>query len=128
MRFDEAKFLPGGDHFILVQFGDDGAIDLNFLALGLTAAIKEDATRGVVDTNPSYNSLVVEYESEQVSYGDLQGELERLIGGDLTLFHHAEEVGYRAVVPFLGSSRRFLILRLHISGPASATLFRSYFS
>ncbi|HIM44739.1 MAG TPA: carboxyltransferase domain-containing protein [Alphaproteobacteria bacterium] len=81
MRFDEARFLPGGDHFILVQLGDDGSIDLNFLALGLTAALKADQTRGVVDTNPSYNSLVVEYDSDDISYGDLQVELERLIGG-----------------------------------------------
>ena len=81
MKFDEAKFMPGGDHFILVQFGDDGSIDLNFLALGLTAALKADQTRGVVDTNPSYNSLVVEYDSDDISYADLQAELERLIGG-----------------------------------------------
>ena len=81
MRFDEAKFLPGGDQFILVQFGDDGSIDLNFLARGLTAALKHDQTRGVIDTNPSYNSLVVEYESDDISYADLQVELERLIGG-----------------------------------------------
>ena len=81
MRFDEAKFMPGGDHFILVQFGDDGSIDLNFLALGLTAVLKREATPGVVDANPSYNSLVVEYESDDISYADLQAELERLSGG-----------------------------------------------
>ena len=65
----------------MVQFGDDAEIDLNFLALGLTTAIKADQTRGVIDTTPSYNSLVVEYESDEISYGDLQKELERLIGG-----------------------------------------------
>jgi urea carboxylase len=81
MKFDAPIFRPGGDRFILVQFGDDAEIDLNFLALGLTAAIKADATRGVVDTNPSYNSLVVEYDADEISYGDLQAELERLIGG-----------------------------------------------
>ena len=81
MRFDAPKFLPGGDHFIMVQFGDDAEIDLNFLAPGLTAALKADATKGVVDTNPSYNSLVVEYEADEISYGDLESELRRLIGG-----------------------------------------------
>ena len=81
MKFDAPKFLPGGDRFIMVQFGDDAEIDLNFLALGLTTAIEADQTRGVIDTNPSYNSLVVEYESDEISYGDLQKELERLIGG-----------------------------------------------
>ena len=79
MRFDEVKFLLGGDQFIMVQFGDDGSIDLNFLALGLTAALKQDQTRGVIDINPSYNSLVVEYESDEISYVDLKTELVRLI-------------------------------------------------
>ena len=38
MIYDEPRFLPGGDTFVLVQFGDDARIDLNFMALGLTAA------------------------------------------------------------------------------------------
>lgn len=79
MIFEEPKFLPGGDHFVLVQFGDDASIDLNFMALGLTAAIQADGTRGIVDTNPSYNSLVVEYESDGISYGDLERELRSMI-------------------------------------------------
>lgn len=81
MKFDTPKFMPGGDHFILVQFGDDARIDLNFMALGLTAAIKSAEVTGVVDTNPSYNSLVVEYESDDISYADLQTELTHLIDG-----------------------------------------------
>jgi urea carboxylase len=81
MKFDTPKFMPGGDHFILVQFGDDASIDLNFMALGLTAAIKAAEVTGVVDTNPSYNSLVVEYESDDISYADLQTELAHLIDG-----------------------------------------------
>ncbi len=81
MKFDTPKFMPGGDHFILVQFGDDASIDLNFMALGLTAAIKAEEVTGVVDTNPSYNSLVVEYESDDISYADLQTELAHLIDG-----------------------------------------------
>ena len=34
MIYDEPLFLPGGDTFVLVQFGDDARIDLNFMALG----------------------------------------------------------------------------------------------
>ena len=44
MIFDEPRFLPGGDTFVLVHFGDDARIDLNFMALGLTAALREDRT------------------------------------------------------------------------------------
>ena len=50
MIFDEPRVLPGGDTFVLVQFGDDARIDLNFMALGLTAALRADRTAGVIDT------------------------------------------------------------------------------
>ncbi len=81
MIFDEPRFRPGGDSFILVQFGDDARIDLNFMALGLTAALRDEATRGVIDTNPSYNSLVVEYDPDAIARTDLERELKRLIEG-----------------------------------------------
>ena len=81
MIYDEPRFLPGGDTFMLVQFGDDARIDLNFMALGLTSALCEDRTAGVIDTNPSYNSVVVEYDPDRIGLDDLQQELRRLIEG-----------------------------------------------
>ena len=81
MIYDEPRFLPGGDTFVLVQFGDDARIDLNFMALGLTAALHEDRTAGVIDTNPSYNSVVVEYDPDRIGLDDLERELRRLIEG-----------------------------------------------
>ena len=81
MIYDEPRFLPGGDTFVLVQFGDDARIDLNFMALGLTSALCEDRTAGVIDTNPSYNSVVVEYDPDRIGLDDLERELRRLIEG-----------------------------------------------
>ena len=81
MIYDEPRFLPGGDTFVLVQFGDEARIDLNFMALGLTAALREDCTKGVIDTNPSYNSVVVEYNPDLIGADDLERELRRLIEG-----------------------------------------------
>ena len=81
MIYDEPRFLPGGDTFVLVQFGDDARIDLNFMALGLTSALCEDRTTGVIDTNPSYNSVVVEYDPDLIGLDDLERELRRLIEG-----------------------------------------------
>ena len=77
--YDEPLFAAAGDQYLFVQFGDDASIDLNFMALGLTAAIHADGPEGVVDTNPSYNSLIVEYDCDQISYGDLKTELAALI-------------------------------------------------
>ncbi|MBM3484270.1 MAG: carboxyltransferase domain-containing protein [Alphaproteobacteria bacterium] len=78
MIFAEPVIRPGGDRFVLVQFGDDAAIELNFLALGLKAALTADRTTGVVDTNPSYNSLIVEYDPDLISHDDLLVELRKL--------------------------------------------------
>ncbi|MGD9538078.1 MAG: allophanate hydrolase subunit 1 [Alphaproteobacteria bacterium] len=78
MIFDEPLFQPGGDRFVVIYFGDDAAIELNFLALGLKAAIGEAGLSAVVDTNPCYNSLVVEYDPDAIEYDDLLRELRAL--------------------------------------------------
>lgn len=75
MIFEQPVIAPGGDRFIVVYFGDDAAIELNFLALGMKAALAEAGTAGVVDTNPCYNSLVVEYDPDAIDYDDLLREL-----------------------------------------------------
>lgn len=75
MIFDAPLIQPGGDRFVIVYFGDDAAIELNFLALGLKAALVEARTAGVIDTNPSYNSLVVEYDPDLIGHDDLVREL-----------------------------------------------------
>jgi KipI family sensor histidine kinase inhibitor len=79
MIFPAPRFAPSGDRYLIVQFGDDATLALNFMALGLDAALKVSGTKGVVDTVACYNSLLVEYESDDIAYGDLQRELMRLI-------------------------------------------------
>lgn len=78
MQFDEPAITPGGDCFALVQFGDDGALELNFLALGLMRAVQEAGIAGVVDMIPSYNTLLLEYEPDAITYPDLVRELRAL--------------------------------------------------
>jgi allophanate hydrolase subunit 1 len=78
MTFAEPVIRPGGDRFVLVQFGDDAALELNFLALGLKAALGEARVAGVIDTNPSYNSLIVEYDPDLIDPDDLDRELRAL--------------------------------------------------
>ncbi len=80
MIFEAPRFSPSGDRYLLVQFGDDASLSLNVMALGLDAALKASATRGIIDTVACYNTLLVEYEADEISYGDLRRELERLFG------------------------------------------------
>ncbi len=80
MIYDEPKFLPGGDRFILIEFGDEMNLELNFLAQGLASAIVEDGTKGIVETAPCFASMLVHYEPDEISFADVQTELTRLIG------------------------------------------------
>lgn len=79
MIYEEPRFLPGGDRFVLIEFGNEMNLELNFMAQGLAEAIETSGTKGVVETAPCFASLLVHYDSEQISLADLTEELKILI-------------------------------------------------
>ncbi|MBE04562.1 MAG: transporter [Gammaproteobacteria bacterium] len=78
MIYEQPKISPAGDCFIMAEFGDDGAIELNFMALSLMRLINEGNIDGIIDTTPAYNSLLIEYEPDHISTMDLTNELHSL--------------------------------------------------
>lgn len=76
----EPRFLPGGDRYVLIEFGNEMNLELNFLAQGLATAIAAEQTRGIVETAPCFASILIHYDPDRVSYADLVSELTRLIG------------------------------------------------
>jgi KipI family sensor histidine kinase inhibitor len=79
MIYPEPKFLPGGDRFVLIEFGNEMNLELNFMAQGLATAIAEQKTKGIVETAPCFASLLVHYDPDQIPYKDLQKEMIALI-------------------------------------------------
>ena len=79
MIYDQPRFLPGGDRFVLIAFGNEMNLDLNFLAQGLASAIAANDTGGVVETAPCFASMLVHYDPDRISLGDLEKELTGLI-------------------------------------------------
>ena len=79
MIYDEPKFLPGGDRYVLIEFGNEMNLELNFIAQGLAARIVADKTRGIVETAPCFASMLVHYEPREISYDDVVKELKALI-------------------------------------------------
>lgn len=75
MKYSEPVIRPGGDRYLLMQFGDEMSLDLNFLAQGLASAIVSERIPGVVETAPCFASLLVHYEPELTSYDKLSSEL-----------------------------------------------------
>ena len=79
MIYDEPKFLPGGDRYLLIEFGNTTNLELNFTAQGLAGAIREHKTKGVIETAPCFASMLVHYEPAEISFADLKKEMARLI-------------------------------------------------
>lgn len=79
MIYERPAFRPGGDRYMLIEFGDEMNLELNFMAQGLATAIAEQKSKGVVETAPCFASMLIHYEPDEISYADLSRELERLI-------------------------------------------------
>jgi KipI family sensor histidine kinase inhibitor len=79
MIYPEPKFLPGGDRFVLIEFGNEMNLELNFIAQGLASAIAEQKTAGVVETAPCFASLLVHYDPDAISFEALRKEMTSLI-------------------------------------------------
>jgi allophanate hydrolase subunit 1 len=78
MQYDPPRILPAGDRNLLVEFGNEMNLELNFRAQGLAALIEEHKTRGVIETAPAFASLLVHYEPEEIGFRSLSEELEDL--------------------------------------------------
>ena len=75
MIYDEPRFLPGGDRFLLIELGNEMSLGLNFTAHGLAHAIARARPRGVIETAPAYASLLVHYDPGAVSFDRLTAEM-----------------------------------------------------
>lgn len=78
MIYDEPKYLPGGDRYMLIEFGNEMNLELNFKAQGLATAIAEQKVKGVIETAPCFASMLVHYDPLEIAYGDLKTEMQRL--------------------------------------------------
>lgn len=74
MRYQKPRIMPNGDRYLLMEFGDDSGLRLNLQARGFARALDEAAIPGVLETNPGFNSVLVEYDSRRISFGDLARE------------------------------------------------------
>ncbi len=80
MIYAEPRYLPGGDRYMLIEFGNEMNLELNFMAQGLAGAIAEGQVKGVIETAPCFASMLVHYEPDEISFADLKTEMARLIG------------------------------------------------
>lgn len=77
MIFETPRFRPAGDAFMLVEFGNEMSLDVNFRAQGLALAVRNAGISGVVDAAPCFASVLFQYDSDVIGYGDLRREIDR---------------------------------------------------
>jgi inhibitor of KinA len=75
----QVRFLSVGDRAFAVEFGDRIDRGLSSAVLRLDTAIRNERPRGVVETVPTFRSLLVHYDPLAVSRADLEGAIERLL-------------------------------------------------
>ena len=75
MIYSELDVSPAGDRHLLATIGDDASLEANFLTLSFAVAIDQSVIKGLTDLVPSYNSILIQYDFERLSYADLRAEL-----------------------------------------------------
>jgi KipI family sensor histidine kinase inhibitor len=78
MIYEEPRFLSGGDKAIFVEFGDAIDPQLNRRVRHLVLALHKARIPGVIETVPTYRSLLVYYEPLQISAQKLREALHSL--------------------------------------------------
>lgn len=77
--YENPKFLPGGDKYMLIEFGNVMDLEINFKAQNLAQAIKNKKVKGVYETAPCFASMLVHYNPDEIEFNDLKDELSSLI-------------------------------------------------
>lgn len=67
MIYEEPRFLSGGDKAIFVEFGDAIAPELNRRVRNLMLTVQDKKISGVIETVPTYRSLLVYFDPRQIS-------------------------------------------------------------
>jgi KipI family sensor histidine kinase inhibitor len=71
-------FLPAGDQALVLQLGETIDPDTNARLIALAALVEAEAWPGVREIVPTYRSLLIAYDPEQLRGSELEARLRRL--------------------------------------------------
>jgi KipI family sensor histidine kinase inhibitor len=78
--YAEPRFLPAGDAAVSVELADDISRDANARALTLERLLLEARIPGLVETLPTFRSLLLTYDPLALSWDDLVARVRALVG------------------------------------------------
>jgi KipI family sensor histidine kinase inhibitor len=79
VRTPSPRFLACGDSAVTVEFGREISPALNALALGLDAALRDSPIPGIIETVPTYRSLLVQFDPLTTSPEEIEAPIRALL-------------------------------------------------
>jgi len=76
--YSETHFLLMGDRGLLLEFGEEISSETNEKVRRMALAIQTEAIKGIIETVPTYRSLLIIYDPLILSIDDLKKGLEKL--------------------------------------------------
>ena len=76
----EARFLPTGDTSVCVEFGNEISEKINSEIRAFNILLNEEKIKGIIETVPTYRSIMVHYDPGVIPYKKLIARLKVLTG------------------------------------------------
>ena len=81
-KITKVRFLSAGDRALVVEFGDRVDRKLSEDVLRLNATVRSWALEGVIETIPTFRSLMIHFDPLVITRGRLELSIEGLLGDD----------------------------------------------
>jgi KipI family sensor histidine kinase inhibitor len=79
--YSDAKSYLMGDRGLLLEFGDEISREINEKVRRMALAVQAEAIEGIIETVPTYRSLLIIYNPVILSIEDLKKRLKKIEGG-----------------------------------------------
>lgn len=76
----DVRYLVSGDQAVCVEFGNEISPEINKKIRAFKIAVEKSGIEGIVETVPTYRSLLVHYRPEVIGFQKLTGKFEELMG------------------------------------------------
>ena len=102
MIYEQPRYLPGGDRNIIIELGDEMSFDLNFLVHSLTASIRREKPKGIIELVPCIATIMVSYNPTEISFETLIDTIESIRDdlGDLSSLELDSRIYYVPILYF----------------------------
>ena len=81
----EVRYLVSGDCSVCVEFGNEISPEINKKIRAFKIAVEKSGIEGIVETVPTYRSLLVYYKPEIISFRGNLGKVRRAYGVPLII-------------------------------------------